>query len=154
MWQYRTFPKSGSSVLPQDNGTPSTSYFGSPASSRVDFSAFINTMEDASFAYLPLLREHAARPLQGRALEYGGLYKALISQQADDEHMSRISVVEFYADALRSTTFASYRDFKVYLEANLLNESLRRLIVLEDLPVRFVCLLGSRLRIHQMGWSM
>jgi UDP-3-O-acyl-N-acetylglucosamine deacetylase len=95
-----------------------------------------------------LLREYASRPLQGRALEYEGLYRAMVCQHAEDERMSRISVVEFMKDASRSRTFASYKEFKTYLDHNLGDETLQRLIILEDLPVRFVYLLRSRLRIH------
>jgi hypothetical protein len=41
-----------------------------------------------------------------------------------------------------------YDDFKVYLEDAINDNTMRILVVLEDLPVRFVCLVGSRLRIH------
>jgi hypothetical protein len=52
-------------------------------------------MDDASLVYLSLLCEYASKPLQGKALEYGGPYKAMVSQQASHEEKSRISVVEF-----------------------------------------------------------
>jgi hypothetical protein len=51
-------------------------------------------------------------------------------------------------DASRSRTFVSYEEFRTYLDYNLGDETLRRLFILEDLAVRFVCLLGSRVRIH------
>jgi hypothetical protein len=148
LWQRRSFPKDNLSILPYDKDFDTSSFQSSPVSSRVDFSAFINSMDDASFAYMSLLREYASRTLQSRAVEYGGLYKAMVFQQAEDEKMSRISVVEYESSGLRSRTFASYDDFKTYLDTTSTNESLKRLIILEDLPVRFVCLLGSRLRIH------
>jgi len=149
LWHHGKFPENGTSILPHDTTTSTAPFQGSPVSRRVDFSHFINSMDDASFAYMSLLREYASRPLQGKALEYENFYRAMVSQQAEDEGMSRVSIIEFDNDGLRSRTFASsYDDFKVYFETDLTNASLRRLIVLEDLSVRFVCLLGSRLRIH------
>lgn len=147
-WRIRAYPeKSLSALAPGQNGRMAYPPTHS-TSNRVDFSAFINSMDDASIAYLSLLREYASRPLQGKALEYHCLYKAMVSQQAWHEDNSRISVIEFTGGALRSKTFTSYQDFKMYLEHSLSDTSMRILVVLEDLPVRFVCLLGSRLRIN------
>jgi len=146
-WHHRIFPENGSSIIPHGPATKASCQ-SSPASSRADFSVFINSMDDASVAYLSLLREYASRPLQGRALEYEGLYKAMVSQQAGDEELSRISVIEFETAGLRSKSFPTYNEFNTYLELKSTKDAPRRLIILEDLPVRFVCLLGSRLRIH------
>jgi len=75
-WQQRIFPKNGTSVLLDDR--PDGCFKGS-SYNRVLFSAFINSMDDASISYLSLAREYACRPLQGKTLVYEGLYKALIS---------------------------------------------------------------------------
>lgn len=122
----------------------------SPASHRVDFSSFINSMDESSFAYFSLVREYASRSLQGYALHYQGLYKALVSQKQEDESLSRISVVQFMNDGSRSKTLRNYEEFKSYLDGQSPDRqpNTRRLFILEDLPVRFMCLLGSRLRIH------
>jgi hypothetical protein len=146
-WQQRTYPASGSSIKPYEGEPFSSSFEGSPTSSRLDFSSFINSMDDASFAYFSLIREYASRQLQGNALQYEGLYRAMVGQTAADELLSRISIVEFQSGDSRSKTFTTYNEFKLYLEDGE-SQSIRRLIILEDLPVRFVCLLGSRLRIH------
>lgn len=148
LWTSRKFPTSGSSILPFDFSAQTGAYPGAGLASRVDFSAFVNSMDDASFAYLCLLREYAARSLQGKALEYSGLYRAMVSQTAEEENLSRISVVEFESGGLRSRTFLSYDDFRNYIDNGAEKESLKRLFLVEDLPVRLVCLLGSRLRIH------
>lgn len=140
-WQRRKY-------LDGNNNTFATALQGSPLSGRLDFSAFINSMDDASFAYFSLLREYASRPLQAKNLEYEGLYRALASQQAQDERMSRISVVEFEKGGSRSKTFTVFEECKDYLHGDTEDTSNRRLIVLEDMPVRLVCLLGSRLHIH------
>jgi hypothetical protein len=145
-WKSRVYPENGTSLLPHRKSDRHD--YTLTSARRVDFSAFINSMDDQSFAYLSLMREYASRPLQGKALEYSGLYKAMISQKAEDETLSRISVIEFQAGSSRSKTFTSYDGFKIYLEREELEASPKRLIILEDLPVRFVCLLGSRLRIH------
>ncbi|KAH3961130.1 hypothetical protein HBI56_209950 [Parastagonospora nodorum] len=105
-------------------------------------------MDDASFAYLSLLREYASRPLQGKALEYSGLYKAMVSQQAIHEERCRVSIVEFNEKGLRSITFTIYDEFKTYIDERVSKKSLRFVVLLEDLPIRLVCLLGSRLCIH------
>jgi hypothetical protein len=147
-WRRRVYPYNGTSILPYDAQISIESFPGSSTSSRIDFSAFINSMDDASFAYLSLLREYASRPLQGMALEYGGLYRAMVSQRAEDETLSRISVIEYGNDGSRSRSFETYDEFRFYLDGEPASVSIRRLIVLEDLPVRFVCLLGSRLGIH------
>lgn len=146
-WQHRTYPASGSSIKPHDGKPFSANFRGSPLSSRLDFNTFINSMDDASFAYFSLIREYASRPLQGNALQYEGLYRAMAGQIAADEQLTRISVIEFQSGGSKSKTFTTYTEFKRYLEDSE-SQSIRRLFILEDLPVRFVCLLGSRLRIH------
>ncbi|KAL9090350.1 MAG: hypothetical protein Q9165_005384 [Trypethelium subeluteriae] len=115
---------------------------------RLDFSSFINTMDDAAFAYFSLVREYASRKLQGNALQYEGLYKALVAQSAEDEKYCRCSVIEFLPDGTRSRTFAGYKEFKMYMETHTEAGAPGRLFIIEDLAVRFVCVLGSRLRIH------
>lgn len=147
-WQYRIYPDDSSSTFPSEDKPSTVPLQGSTLFSRLDFSAFINTMDDASFAYFSLIREYASRSLQGNALQYGSLYRSLVSQQAEDEHLARISVIEFQDTSSRSKTFTTYDDFKTYLESKERKDSIRRLIVMEDLPVRSVCLLGSNLRIH------
>lgn len=147
-WRVRIYPDGGSSTLPYGDKPLNTTFNGSPLSSRFDFSSFINSMDDASFAYFSLIREYASRSLQGNALQYEGLYKAMVSQRSEDERLSRCSVIEFRDHGSKSRTFAGYNDFKTYLDSDLTNELSRRLFILEDLPVRFVCLLGSRLTIH------
>jgi len=147
-WQHRIYPDSNVSTLAYEHPPFTTGFRGSPLSSRFDFSAFINSMDDTSFTYFSLIHEYASRPLQGNALQYGGLYRNMVSQQAEDECLTNISIIEFQSDGSRSRTFMAYDEFKTYLENDPKNELVRRLIILEDLPVRFVCLLGSRLRIH------
>lgn len=148
LWQLRIYPDGGSSTLPYRDQPSNATFIGSPVSSRLDFSSFINSMDDASFAYFSLIREYATRPLQGNALQYEGLYKAMVSQRLEDERLSRFSVIEFRPNGSRSRTFAEFDNFKTYLESDPVNEFSRRLFILEDLPVRVVCLLGSRLCIH------
>ncbi|KAF2106261.1 hypothetical protein BDV96DRAFT_607490 [Lophiotrema nucula] len=147
-WHHRRYPESKTPTLPCNNNPSIAPFQGSPMSSRYDFSAFINSMDDASFAYFSLIHEYASRSLQGNALQYGGLYRALVSQTATDEGLTRISVLEFLSKGSRSTTFATYDDFKNYLDEDTTNEVMRRLIILEDLPLRLVCLLGAHFRIH------
>lgn len=97
-----------------------------------------------------MIREYASRPLQGYALHHETLYRAMASQTLEDENMCRVSVLEFANDGSRSKTMHRYTEFKMYLDehAQNLSQDCRRLFILEDLPVRFVCLFGSRLRIH------
>jgi hypothetical protein len=148
LWQLRIYPDGGSSTLPYGDQPSNATFIGSPLSSRLDFSSFINSMDDASFAYFSLIREYASRPLQGNALQYEGLYKAMVSQRPQVERSSRFSVIEFRLNGSRSRTFAEYDNLRTYLGSDPVNESSGRLFVLEDLPVRVVCLLGSRLGIH------
>jgi hypothetical protein len=91
---------------------------------------------------------HASRPLQGKALEYNGIYKAMVSQQAIHEERCRVSIVEFNENALRSSIFTTCDESKTYIDERVSKKSLRFVVLLEDLPVRLVCLLGSRLCIH------
>jgi hypothetical protein len=140
-WQQRKFPGNTHTAL--------SSVPPGGSRSRVDFSAFINSMDDKSFSYLCLIREYATRVLQGRAAEYSGLYKAIASQTAEEEDVCRISVIEFEESGLRSKTFVAFYEFKNYIdETTTISKALKRLFVLEDMPVRYICLLGSRLRIH------
>jgi hypothetical protein len=147
-WRHRFFPENGSSVLPFGDPVDGDIVRSSPKFSRVDFSAFINSMDDTSFAYMSLVREYASRPLQGKALEYENFYRAMVFQRAEDEKSLCVSVIEFEDDGLKSRTFDSYDAFKIYIDEDPPKHGVRRLIILEDLPVRCVCLLGSRLRIH------
>ncbi|KAH6858918.1 hypothetical protein BKA58DRAFT_414595 [Alternaria rosae] len=135
-WRHRQFPPDA--------------FIDDVSKTRVDFDAFINSMDDQSFAYLCLIREYATRALQGKAAEYSGLYQAMVSQNIDEEASSRISTIEFLAHGLRSRTFAAFEEFKSYMdEPSARSDSpFRCLFVLEDMPVRYICLLGSRLRIH------
>jgi hypothetical protein len=94
-WKHRIYPKHSSLGMAHNGEALPASTKGLSMLARVDFSAFVNSMDDASLAYLSLLREYASRPLQGKALEYAGLYKAMVSQQAIHEERSRISVIEF-----------------------------------------------------------
>jgi hypothetical protein len=74
----------------------------------------------------------------------------MVSQNIDEEASSRISTIEFLAHGLCSRTFAAFEEFKSYMdEPSARSDSpFRCLFVLEDMPVRYICLLGSRLRIH------
>jgi hypothetical protein len=150
-WQHRHFSKE---VPPESHlGVDQNPRAVSPKNglnSRVDFSAFINSMDDESFSYLCLIREYASRELQGRASEYGGLYKAIASQTADEETTCRVSVIEFSGSGLRSRTFVVFNEFKNYLDEITTHsrEPLKRLLVMEDMLVRYICLLGSRMRVH------
>ena len=148
----RKYPKAASSALSFSShlaGSSSNTGLGPPQSKRVDFSGFINSMDDLSFAYFSLVREHASRYLQGNALQYESFYKAMACQQFTDERHSRVSVIEFDDEGSSSKTFDGYDDFWEYMnESNSFKGRHRRLFLLEDLPVRMVCLLGSRLRIH------
>ncbi|KAF2637203.1 hypothetical protein P280DRAFT_111898 [Massarina eburnea CBS 473.64] len=155
-WSYRKYPVGGSSMLAYETGDANRSFQSSPTSNQVDFGDFINSMDEPSFAYFSLIREYASRPLQGCALHYEGLYRALVSQTVDEERLSRISAVEFRNDGSRSKTFYNYEEFKSHLgtEAHSDYSNRRRcLFILEDLPVRHVCLLGSRFRIHPTGFA-
>ncbi|MCJ1428203.1 hypothetical protein MMC29_006111 [Sticta canariensis] len=147
-WQHRTYPDNGSSTLPVNVPPFHGKLQGSPISSRLDFSSFINSMDDLAFAYFSLIREFASRTLQGNALQYGGLYLAMVSQKAEDEYNSRCSVIEFSDQGSRSRSFTGYDDFKNYVDTSWLTGSTRCLFILEDLPMRYVCILGSRMRIH------
>ena len=150
-WRHLQFPPDATSTVPWDGSQERQPAFTDDLSkTRVDFDAFINSMDDRSFAYLCLIREYATRALQGKAAEYSGLYQAMVSQTTVEEVSSRISIIEFLTDGLRSRTFAAFEEFKNYIdEASATSDSpFRRLFVLEDMPVRYICLLGSRLRIH------
>ena len=105
-------------------------------------------MDDLAFAYFSLIREYSFRTLQGNALQYAGLYRAIVSQRAEDELTSRCSVIEFSDQGSRSRSFSGYDDFKEYIDTSWSTGSTRFLFILEDLPVRYVCMLGSRMRIH------
>ena len=151
-WQSRRiYPAGGSSIIPApcqiDNVLPHD-FVGSPQSERVDYSGFINSMDDPAFAYFSLVREYALRRLQGNALQYEGFYRAMAGQGLIDERQSRITVIEFEEVGSRSKTFDDYKDIRDYLDGRPSREWPRRLFLLEDLPVRIVCLLGSRLKIH------
>ena len=151
IWRQREFPLNANSIIPwdiiQQQPPPSVD---DVSKVRVDFSAFINSMDDQAIAYLCLIREYAMRTLQGKAAEYSGLYQAMVSQNIEDEASSRMSVIEFQTGGLRSRTFTAFEELENYMDETLAsNDSpLRRLFVLEDMPVRYICLLGSRLRIH------
>ena len=145
-WQHKIYPENGSSMLPPH--IPLFHCQGSPISSRLDFSRFINTLDDLAFAYLSLIREYGSRTLQGNALQYAGLYRAMVSQCEEDEHISRCSVIEFSAQGSRSRSFVGYDDFKNYVDTSWFTGSTPCLFILEDLPVRYVCTLGSRMKIH------
>ncbi|KAF1959133.1 hypothetical protein CC80DRAFT_321034 [Byssothecium circinans] len=150
-WSYRNYPAGGSSVLSYETKDANKPFYGSPVSNRINFSAFINSMDNPSFAYFSLIREYASRPLQGYALHYESLYRALVSQTADEEKLCRVSTVEFLPHGTRSKTFDNYEEFKTYLDIESRTDApskQRRLFILEDLPVRYVCMLGSRFRIH------
>ena len=147
-WQLRVYPEAGLSTIPNDEPKLDEKSQTSPTASRYDFSNFINSMDDLSFAYFSLIQEYGSRTLQGNALQYAGLYRALVSQKPEDEQLSRCSIVEFAEHGSRSRTFSGYNDLKDYVDASWAAQSQRCLFVLEDLPVRFVCLLGSRMRIH------
>ena len=147
-WQTRTYPENGSSTLPAHITLLHGKLQGSPISSRFDFSSFINSMDDLAFAYFSLIREYASRTLQGNALQYACLYRAMVSQRAEDEHTSRCSVIEFSDQGSRSRSFTAYGDFKDYVDTSWSAGSTHCLFILEDLPVRYVCTLGSRMRIH------
>lgn len=151
IWRQRQFPPNANSVIPWDIGQQrQTPLVDDVSKVRVDFSAFINSMDDQSFAYLCLIREYAMRTLQGKAAEYSALYQAMISQHVEEEALSRMSVIEFQTDGLRSRTFTAFAELRNYMDGTSPSNdsSLRRLFVLEDMPVRYICLLGSRLRIH------
>ena len=150
-WRHQQFPLNATSIMPWDVGRQQQPAFIEDVSkARVDFNAFVNSMDDRSFAYLCMIREYADRALQGKAAEYSGLYQIMISQDIGEEALSRMSVIEFQAGGLRSRTFASFEEFRNYMdETSAKNDTpLRRLFLMEDMPVRYVCLLGSRLRIH------
>ena len=144
-WQHRAYPENGSSTLPV---LLHGKLQGSPISSRLDFSSFINSMDDLAFAYFSLIREYASRTLQGNALQYAGLYRSMVSQKAEDEHKSRCSVIEFSDQGSRSRSFTGHDDFKDYVDTSWSTGSIHCLFMLEDLPVRYVCILGSRMRVH------
>ncbi|CAN9083508.1 unnamed protein product [Alternaria alternata] len=90
-WRHRRFPPDTSSELPWDDQFRQPVLSHDRWKSRVDFNAFINSMDDESFGYLCLIREYATRALQGKAAEYSGLYKAFVSQTAREEDTSRIT---------------------------------------------------------------
>ncbi|CAN9293734.1 unnamed protein product [Alternaria alternata] len=90
-WRHRRFPPDTSSELPWDDQCRQPVLSHDRWKSRVDFNAFINSMDDESFGYLCLIREYATRALQGKAAEYSGLYKAFVSQTAREEDTSRIT---------------------------------------------------------------
>lgn len=146
-WQHRTYPENGTSMLPAQISLLHGKRHG-VISSRLDFSSFINSLDDLAFEYFSLVREYASRTLQGNALQYAGFYKAMASQREEDEHISRCSVIEFSAQGSRSRSFTGYDDFKNYVDKSWSTGSSSCLFILEDLPVRYVCMLGSRLKIH------
>ena len=148
LWQCRVYPEKSSSMISIHELKLDQKLQGSATASRYDFSNFINSMDDLSFAYFSLVQQYASRPLQGNALQYIGLYNTLVSQKFEDEQRSRCSVVEFVEQGSRSRTFVGYDDFKVYVDTSWATQSQNCLFILEDLPVRFVCLLGSRMRVH------
>jgi predicted transcriptional regulator len=115
-WRHRRFPPDASSELPWDDQFRQPVLSHDRWKSRVDFNVFINSMDDESFGYLCLIREYATRSLQGKAVEYSGLYKAIVSQTAREEDMSHMSVIEFEADGLRSRTFLTFDDFVIYMQ--------------------------------------
>ena len=173
----RIYPEGGSSTMPapcQIDSILSHDFVGSPRCERVDYSGFINSMDDPAFAYFSLIQEYALRRLQGNALQYEGFYRAMACQCPIEERQSRITVIEFeevgsrsktfedykdlqeYLDGRiefeevgsRSKTFEDYKDLQEYLDGRLSKGRPKRLFLLEDLPVRIICLLGSRPKIH------
>lgn len=147
-WRQRIYPDDDSTGPNQGYAMHSKILESCSLLSRLDFSRFINTMDDPSIAYFSLLREYASRSLQGNALQYERLYRAFVSQTLQDEKLSRCSVIEFGSNGSRSLTFSDFDQLKSYLEDSSPQMPMRRLFILEDLSVRFVCLLGSRLGIH------
>lgn len=150
-WHDRSFPIGDPPSVATDR-TPQqqTLFSNAHRNSRFDYSAFINSMDDDSFAYLCSTREFAARTLHGNAAQYSGLYSALALQTIEEETRSRISVIEFKSRSLRSRSFKSFEEFKAYMDMTPTSSKglMKRLFVLEDMPVRLVCLLGSRLGIR------
>lgn len=92
LWDGRLYPDNGCSILSNGETVVGSHFKGSPVSRRFDVGSFINSMADPSFAYFSLVREYAGRSLQGKALQYEGLYKSMVSENTDDEALSLCSV--------------------------------------------------------------
>ena len=119
---------------------------------EVEANLFLRDIDAKSYAYLSLLRRYSRRRNQGRDVRYKGFFKAMSAQRATEEALCRASVIEFTNDGSNPISFDSPDMLRTYIDnvSKKHNSSspTRRLFILEDLAVRYVCLLGSRLRIH------
>lgn len=147
-------PHNGDMVIQVQDDAESKHHKNYTGKSGLKANPFLKDLDPTSCAYLSLLRRYERRQNQGRDVQYKGFSKAMSSQSAAEEALCRATVIEFGDDRSDPISFDSsnalrrFLDKDSHLKGKGSPRSTRRLFILEDLAVKYVCLLGSRLRIH------
>ncbi|KAK3364351.1 hypothetical protein B0T25DRAFT_529878 [Lasiosphaeria hispida] len=106
-------------------------------------------LDEASSSYLQLLQRRGEAPNQGHESEYRVLWASLSPGLDDEENRCRVLIHSSDSGSHSSpkmTECVGVRRLSEVLNDTASAEN--RLVVLEDLSLRHMCVLGSRLRIH------
>jgi len=106
-------------------------------------------LDEASSSYLQLLQRRGEAPNQGHESEYRVLWASLSPSSGDEEGRCRVLILSSDSGSHSSpemTGCVGVRRLSAVLNSTASAKT--RLVVVEDLSLRHMCVLGSRLRIH------